>query len=75
LHPSGHRYYDEADLQTLYGGEPLSQKIVVYCRVSSAKQKDDLESQVKAMEQFCLQTGTAVDEWIKEIAGGMNFNP
>ena len=25
------------------------------------------------MEQFCLSSGTAVDEWVQEIAGGMNF--
>jgi predicted site-specific integrase-resolvase len=25
------------------------------------------------MEQFCLNSGTAVDEWIQEIGGGMNF--
>lgn len=26
------------------------------------------------MEQFCLQSGIAVDDWITEIGGGMNFN-
>lgn len=25
------------------------------------------------MEQFCLHSGTAVDDWISEIGGGMNF--
>ena len=25
------------------------------------------------MEQFCLNCGIAVDEWIQEIGGGMNF--
>ena len=25
------------------------------------------------MEQFCLNGGIAVDEWIQEIGGGMNF--
>lgn len=25
------------------------------------------------MEQFCLARGIAVDTWIKEIGGGMNF--
>jgi putative resolvase len=50
-----------------------SRKTVVYCRVSSAGQKDDLASQKQAMEQFCLAAGIAVDEWIDEIGGGMNF--
>lgn len=72
-HPSGHRYYDESDVRKVLGGLPKSRRTIVYCRVSSANQKDDLENQVKAMEQFCLQSGTAVDDWISEIGGGMNF--
>jgi predicted site-specific integrase-resolvase len=42
-------------------------------RVSSAGQKDDLASQLKAMERYCLGAGIAVDEWIQEFGGGMNF--
>ena len=36
-------------------------------------QKDDLQSQVKAMEQFCLAQGVAVTNSIQEIGGGLNF--
>ncbi|HEY9848510.1 MAG TPA: recombinase family protein [Leptolyngbyaceae cyanobacterium] len=32
---------------------------MIYCRVSSNNQKDDLQSQTKAMEQFCLARGVA----------------
>jgi len=71
--PSNHRYYDDSDLRQLYGLKEEDRKIVVYCRVSSSGQKDDLKSQVKAMEQFCLSSGLTVDEWIQEIGGGMNF--
>ena len=73
--PSGHRYYDETDVRKALGIEPAEKdkKKVVYCRVSSRGQMDDLNSQVKAMEQFCLGAGIAVDEWLTEIAGGMNF--
>jgi len=46
---------------------------VVSCRVSSNNQKHDLISQIAAMEQFGLARGIAVEEWIKEIGGGMNF--
>lgn len=71
--PSNHRYYEEADLRKLYGIKEESRKTVVYCRVSSTRQKNDLESQITAMEQFCLASGIAVDDWIQEIGGGMNF--
>ncbi|MBK1656225.1 IS607 family transposase [Allochromatium vinosum] len=72
-HPSGHRYFDEADVRLLTGVAPEKRAVVVYCRVSRAGQKDDLASQVRAMETYCLGAGIAVDEWIEEIGGGMNF--
>ncbi len=70
---SGERYYDESDIKKALGIQISDPKIVVYCRVSSANQKDDLASQIKAMEHFCLGAGIAVDEWLEEIGGGMNF--
>jgi predicted site-specific integrase-resolvase len=72
-HPSGQRYFDESDVRQILGRAPDSRKTLVYCRVSSAGQKDDLASQVKAMEAYCLGAGIAVDEWIEEVGGGMNF--
>jgi predicted site-specific integrase-resolvase len=71
--PSGHRYFDESDVRLMLGGAPKTRDVVVYCRVSSAGQKDDLASQVSAMETYCLNAGIAVDEWVSEIGGGMNF--
>ncbi len=71
--PSGQRYFDESDVRALMGGAPDKKVIVVYCRVSSAGQKDDLASQMAAMETYCLAGAIPVDEWIQEIGGGMNF--
>lgn len=71
--PSGHRYYDESDVRSYLGLNSKNGQIVVYCRVSSTHQKTDLALQIAAMEQFCLARGVAVDEWIKEIGGGMDF--
>jgi predicted site-specific integrase-resolvase len=71
--PSGQRYFDESDVRAMLGGAPDKRLTVVYCRVSAAGQRDDLESQVAAMEAYCLAVAIAVDEWIKEVGGGMNF--
>ena len=71
--PSGQRYFDESDVRALTGGTPVKQDIVVYCRVSSAGQKNDLASQLTAMETYCLAGAIPVDVWIQEIGGGMNF--
>jgi predicted site-specific integrase-resolvase len=71
--PSGHRYFDEDDVRGILGKSDEKRLTIVYCRVSSHGQKDDLQSQVSAMEHYCLGAGIAVDEWIQEIGGGMNF--
>ena len=72
---SGQRYFTDADVRRVLqpGFDESARQTVVYCRVSSPGQKDDLDSQVQAMEQFCLGRGLAVDRWITEIGGGMNL--
>ena len=47
--------------------------VVAYLRVSGQAQKPDLADQKAALEQFCIARGIAVDEWISEIGGGLNF--
>lgn len=71
--PSGHRYFDETDVRQVLGTGHDQRFVIVYCRVSSHGQRDDLQSQVSAMEAYCLGAGIAVDEWIQEVGGGMNF--
>lgn len=73
--PSNHRYYTEDDVAVAKGlkPEPSHRKVIVYCRVSSPKQKQELKNQQLAMEQFCLARGLEVDEYLLEIGGGMNF--
>jgi putative resolvase len=72
---TGQRYFDDTDVRRVLqpGFDESTRKTVVYCRVSSPGQKDDLASQVAAMEQFCLARGVAVDEWVEEIGGGMDL--
>lgn len=69
------RYYTDKDLQRALNieGEDFEGKTIVYCRVSSRGQLPELNHQVTAMEEFCRGAGLPVDEWIKEIGGGMNF--
>lgn len=72
---SGQRYFDETDVTAVLtpGFSPDSRKTVVYCRVSSAGQRDDLASQRDAMEIFCAGRGLTVDDWVCEIGGGINL--
>ena len=72
---TNHRVYTDDDIfKVLNLKKPNNQgKIVVYCRVSSHAQKDDLQSQLEAMQTFCLAQGIAVDEWHSEVGGCLNF--
>lgn len=69
------RIYTEAHLsiaKNLKTGKS-PHRVIVYCRVSSSGQKDDLQSQVRAMEQFCLAQGVTLTDSIQEIGGSLNF--
>lgn len=72
----GHRFYDEADIRVaLFQKTTIQNQLnIVYCRVSSKSQKDDLATQHQAMEHFCLGAGIPISEIYDEVAGGMNFN-
>jgi len=48
------------------------EKIVLYARVSSQKQKQDLKRQVERLEQFSNSNGYIINKTYKEIASGMN---
>ncbi|MDE0672106.1 MAG: IS607 family transposase, partial [Caldilineaceae bacterium] len=71
----GRRYYTEADALRFPGGGHVAPQglTVVYCRVSSRGQRDDLKRQVSAMEAYFLGAGVAVDEWRSEVGGGLHF--
>lgn len=47
---------------------------VVYARVSTAKQKADLENQVEVLVNFCNKNGVKVNKTYKDVASGMNFD-
>lgn len=74
---SGQRYFTEEDVRSvlnLAAGQQQNRSTVIYCRVSSSGQVDELESQVAAMDQFCVANGVTVDERIREVGGGMNLH-
>jgi len=69
---NGYRYYSHQQLNDILGLRELSGKIVGYCRVSSNKQKDDLERQVENMTKYLESTGNKY-EIIQDIGSGMNY--
>lgn len=49
-------------------------KIVAYARVSSHKQKQDIEQQVNRILRYAALNGIKVDHIVEDIASGMNGN-
>jgi putative resolvase len=72
--PANRRYYTHDQYLTVIGQQATNEKqCVVYYRVSRAGQKDDLESQRQALEQFCIGAGKSVDAWLKDVGSGLNY--
>lgn len=70
----GHRYYSDEQLnQILHTNRRGTQITVGYCRVSSSKQKDDLERQVENVKTYLLSQGKPF-EIITDIGSGINYN-
>lgn len=61
---TGHRRYNVES----YIGEQRMPSVVCYCRVSSTKQRDDLERQVQYMQSLYPEA-----EVVKDIGSGLNF--
>ena len=76
IEQSGYRYYSEEQLQQFLGlpqEKPTQKKIIGYCRVSSTKQKDDLERQLEYVKLYMCAKGYQF-EIITDIGSGINYN-
>ena len=78
LHPhhtssNGYRYYSHEQLNQVMNIKPNIDRIVIgYCRVSSNKQKDDLERQIENMKLYLTAQGKPF-EIISDIGSGINY--
>ena len=70
--PNGFRYYSDEQLNQLMGKSTQPRKVIGYCRVSSAKQKDDLQRQVEAVTAYLTAQGNPFDI-ITDVGSGINY--
>ena len=73
---SGYRYYSQEQLNHFLGLKQevqLNKKTIGYCRVSSHKQKDDLERQIDNVKTYMYAKGYSF-EIISDIGSGINYN-
>lgn len=79
LHPhhttsNGYRYYSHEQLNQVLNIKPDIERITIgYCRVSSNKQKDDLERQIENVKTYLTAQGKPF-EIISDIGSGINYN-
>ncbi|MBE9230197.1 IS607 family transposase [Cuspidothrix issatschenkoi LEGE 03284] len=63
--PAGQRLYD---VESYIRGDSIRTPTICYCRVSSSKQRDDLDKQIAYMQSLYPDA-----EIIKDIGSGLNF--
>ncbi len=72
----GTRYYSQEQLNHFLGIKGIdtkTKKVIGYCRVSSHKQKDDLERQIENVKTYMIAKGYSFDV-ITDIGSGINYN-
>ena len=72
----GTGYYSQEQLNHFLGlksKDELNKKTIGYCRVSSHKQKDDLERQIENVKTYMYAKGYQF-EIISDIGSGINYN-
>lgn len=70
----GNGQYDyDADSVYQMLNKDVERKTYVYARVSTSKQKHDLDNQVQLLKTFCFQNGYVLNGVYQDIASGISF--
>ena len=73
--PTDRCYYTHKQYVDYMGdGNSKHCKTVIYTRVSTSNQKDDLQNQVEFLKQYANAKGIIVDEIFEDIGSGLNYN-
>lgn len=63
------------DVDSVYKmlNKDIERKTYIYARVSTIKQKTDLENQVRLLTNFCFQNGYVINGVFQDVASGVSF--
>lgn len=70
--PNGRYDYSEQDVYKFLNKD-CKRQTVIYARVSTKKQKSDLENQINMLKQFCFSNGYQLSAIYSDIASGISF--
>lgn len=74
--PTDRRYYTYDQYLQFKGIQTENdiRDIVIYARVSTRNQKDDLKNQIEFLKQFCNSKGMIVNQCMEDFGSGINYN-
>ena len=74
--PTDRRYYTYDQYLQFKGIQTDNdiRDVVIYARVSTGNQKDDLQNQVEFLKQFCNAKGIIANQCIEDFGSGLNYN-
>lgn len=72
LLPNGRYDYEEESVYAFLNKD-VKRKTYLYARVSTKKQKPELENQIELLKQFCFMNGYVISGIFSEVASGVNF--
>ena len=64
--------YNEEDVYKILNKD-VKRKTVIYARVSTSKQKTDLQNQIQQLKQWCFMSGNTISAIYSDIASGISF--
>lgn len=67
------RYDYDSDSVYKMLNKDIERKTYIYARVSTSKQKKDLENQVNLLKNFCSQNGYIINGVFQDVASGISF--
>lgn len=76
IRKNGRRYYTESMVDEYLGikrEKKVDRKVIAYYRVSTNSQKKEMKYQRESIENFSINAGIAVDEYLSDIGSGINF--
>ena len=70
--PNGRYEYDEESVYAFLNKD-VKRKTYIYARVSTSKQKHDLDNQIELLKQFCFTNGYVISGIYTDVASGISF--
>jgi len=70
--PNGQYDYNAEDIYKLFN-KGMPRQTAIYARVSTQKQKKDLENQIEMLKEFCFANGYTISAIFSDIASGISF--